>query len=119
MDSGIDVAVIEEDPDLQRLFRDVLADAGFRVALFADHQALSGAWAGGIVLSDSGTVTYERDEIAFRVRVLKEQTGAKVVLVSAHSEVMRDARHFGADAVLRKPFHIDELLSIVRNVAAK
>ncbi len=117
MHQEIEVAVIEQDPDLQRLFREILADAGCSVALFADHDAIPTTWTGRIVVSDSGGLAYERHEIARRVRVLKERTGAKVVLVSAHAEVERDAEHLGADRILRKPFHIEELLAIVRSLA--
>lgn len=118
MDGSIEVAVIEEDADLRRLFRDILADAGFVVRLFADDHALPPRWT-GVVVTDSGGNVYERETIARRMRALRERSAAKIVLVSAHSEVMRDAERFGADAVLRKPFHIDELLSVVESVASE
>jgi CheY-like chemotaxis protein len=122
------VLVAEDDDDVRRLVATALRKDGCSVIEAADGSALLDHIGSALLF---GNVRGELDPIAVVVsdirmpgpsgleilaHLRRSDIGVHVVLMSAHVDdaVRADAERYGADALLAKPFDIDELLDIVR-----
>jgi DNA-binding response OmpR family regulator len=111
------VAVLESDGETRTLLIEVLKDAGFIVVAAAHPSALPEWWRGDVIVTDTFEMPYHLGGAESVVRSLRARHHAPVVIVSGHSEVKVDAVELGADAVLIKPFDIDELVTTIRRVS--
>jgi DNA-binding response OmpR family regulator len=110
------VAVLESDGETRMLLIEVLSDAGFVVDAAAHPSALPDWWRGDVIVTDTFQMPYHPGNAENVVRSLRARHHAAVVVVSGHSEVRVDAVDLGADAVVLKPFDIDELVATIRRV---
>jgi CheY-like chemotaxis protein len=122
----IRVLVIDDNADIRDMVRTVLVHAGYEVVAAADG-------AGGLqeqrsqpsdlVITD--IFMPQQDGIETIGLLKKEFPETLIIAMSGGSKLTRPgsvdyletARKFGAVQVLRKPFDIDELLTVVREVA--
>lgn len=110
------VLVIEDDPDIAKLLRLDLAEAGFEVRTAADGVAGMTAireWKPDLIVLDLGLPGMEGQEIAARVR----RTGrTPVIILTARDDLDSKVRllDLGADDYMVKPFKVAELLARIR-----
>jgi DNA-binding response OmpR family regulator len=116
--SATRVAVLESDDETRMLLIEVLRDAGFIVVAAAHPSVLPEWWRGEVIVTDTFEMPYHLGGAENVVRSLRARHHAAVVIVSGHAEVKVDAVELGADAVVIKPFDIDELVATIRRVSA-
>jgi two-component system response regulator RegA len=113
------VLVVDDDEAIRLLCRVNLELGGHRVVeavTLADAAAALGEVAPDVVLLDVNVGT--GDGLAFLADVRAERPQAGVVLLTGSSELetLRGAR---PDAILRKPFDLDELLRVVARLGSR
>jgi two-component system phosphate regulon response regulator PhoB len=110
------ILVVEDDPLARELLANVLTDEGYDVmAAESGEQALTAlgtVWPALITL-DLDLPGITGDLILAELRRRDETRTLPVVVVSAKHPIPRDVREL-AQAVVPKPFDIDELLSVIR-----
>jgi len=111
-------AVLESHTETRTLLAEILRDAGFVVDVATHPEALPAWWHGDVIVTDSFVASYRTDAVESVVRKLRARHRAPVVFVSAHVGARADAAAIGADAVVIKPFDIDELVATIRRVIA-
>src|SRR3954471_1555383 len=115
------ILVVEDDPLVRELLSSVLTDEGYEV-MAAEHgqQALAAIgtiWPNLITL-DLDLPGIAGDLILAELRLRTETHELPVVIVSAKHPIP-SAVHTMAQAIVPKPFDIDELLTVVRRLAAR
>jgi DNA-binding response OmpR family regulator len=113
------ILVVEDDPLVRELLSTVLTDEGYEV-MAAEHgeQALAAIgtiWPNLITL-DLDLPGIAGDLILAELRRRTETHELPVVIVSAKHPIP-SAVHTMAQAIVPKPFDIDELLTVVRRLA--
>jgi CheY-like chemotaxis protein len=111
-----DVLVVDDDVLLHHLLVQVLEEEGCTVqAMSTGHAALAylATHRPRVVIVDLRLP--DLDGVAF-TRLYRQQPGphAPIVLMSADVEVDQIAEEAGIDAVLPKPFDLDDLLAMLR-----
>jgi CheY-like chemotaxis protein len=114
------VLVVEDDPELQELFRVALEGDGYSVTIVENgREALnrlrSTPHTCMIVLDLNLPIM---DGRAFRTAQLRDRSLAwiPVIVVSGGIETGRDARELGAREFVRKPVDVDQLRAALRRV---
>jgi two-component system phosphate regulon response regulator OmpR len=115
---GIDapILVVEDDPTLRRIIREVLEDEGFTVESTpngSEAVRLARHRKPALVVLDMVLPGANGSVVAGAIR---EAHGAAppILLISADAGARRKARHVGAFAFLAKPLELDELIAAVR-----
>ena len=108
------VLVVEDDLSLRALLASVLVDAGYRV-LTAEHgraalDLVDSGFAPDLILLDLWMPVM--DGRAF-LRAYRQRTAARVPVVVVTAALHADAEVLGVDAVVGKPFDVDDLLATV------
>ena len=111
---GLQVLVVEDDPDLQLVFAETLRWAGHsvRVANHGQHalDLLSNDFQPELILLDIGMPVMDGLSFLGRKRRIPGISGIPVIVISATAEPPID----GACSVLRKPIEPSELLAAVK-----
>ena len=112
------ILVIEDDPHVRTLLRDLFTEEGYQVLLAASgEKALVSLTT---VRPDLITLDLDLPGIngAVVLRQLREQEETEslpVVLVSAKEGISREVQA-QTQAIVRKPFDVDDLLAVVRRL---
>src|ERR1700752_3623858 len=112
------VAVIEDDAAGRDLMREVLRDAGFCVRAVDSPPALPPSWHGDTIVMDTFGPLFDEAVTSSAIATLAERYHAAVVLVTAHHRAKAAVQALGADAVVLKPYDIDDLVATVSNTRA-
>src|SRR5205823_1385313 len=112
------VAVIEDDAAGRDLMREVLRDAGFCVRAVDSPPALSPAWHGDAIVTDTFASLFDPAATSSAIAALRERYHVAVILVTAHDRAKHERGILGADAIVLKPYDIEDLVSVVSNVCA-
>ena len=109
------ILVIDDEPSILNLTRDLLAEEGYRVVATASHdEALTalGTFRFALILSDTGE-GFDRWAEPERIRDAAGDT--PVIIFSAHdAHLFEQHAAPGFAGTIAKPFHLDELLEKVR-----
>ena len=121
MSAGQQVLLIEDEPDLIAIVSETLRDEGYDVVAVNDGRAgLERARTNppGLILLDLWMPGMSGREF---LRVYGELPAprAPVILVTASATQDGDVDVVGADAVLAKPFDLDELVNVVAQYLAR
>ena len=110
--------VLDDDRAILELLGEALRDEGFEVDLastVSEAQRLSAAHPPRVVLLDLRLANTPQELFVETYRVL-DATGARMIVLSAAPKAVEQAAELGADAVLAKPFDLDQLLGLVREL---
>ena len=110
------VLVVDDEPQITRVLRTVLASQGYQVQTASDGEtALQqfGEWHPEMVITDLAMPRMDGIELCRRVRAV---SGVPILVLSVRGEERSkvDALDAGADDYVTKPFGTDELLARVR-----
>lgn len=111
------VLVLDDDVTIAELMRVVLSDAGYDVRVSMDPQDLpEGRF--DCIVTDLMSVGLYRPEDArdWILRVGDRFPNVPVIVVTAHPEAADDAAALGAAAVIMKPFDVDRIVQVVREL---
>ena len=109
--------VIAGDADERALFAELLEDIGLEAVL--ETVIPSGVMDPSVVLTDLGP-RYDPSRARLALRRLRERwPNAPVVLLTSHRAVLEEPDQLGADALLLKPFDVDDLCDAVLTLIAR
>jgi CheY-like chemotaxis protein len=116
MSQKFSVLVVEDNVDMVEIYRLVLEELNFTVvpAQSAGEalQALR-THSPEAVLLDL-TLPDDASELLAAVRKLRELKRTRLIVVSGKDDVAEQASAYGADAHLRKPFDMEDLIRLLR-----
>jgi len=107
------ILIVEDEPLLREVLEDLFAAADHEVkAVGTGTRGLEAlrAWPPDVLLTDLGLPGADGEEVAQAAVVLLPRPW--IVLMSAERGRLESAR-FLADAIVHKPFHMDELMSLI------
>ncbi len=109
------ILVVEDDPAIAQLLQLMLEDEGYTVSATRDPSELTEAAVPlpDLVLLDLRLSGANGGEVCRRLKGQDRTGGVPVVLVSADPHAATVAGECGADAVLAKPFDLDDALALV------
>ena len=112
------VHVVEDDRSIAESIRMMLEDA-YSVTVFETAAAMPRGAGPSLVITDlAGGDRYDSAAAIRMVRDVRIRTGAPVMVLTAHGAATSDDRlALVANAVLGKPFEMDELLATVERLA--
>jgi DNA-binding response OmpR family regulator len=117
MVGSITVLVVEDDPPIAALLRDILAAEDYRVlpaATLAEALAILRAFRVQLVFTDALRPESQTSPWATLAPLVEAARGAPLILCTAHDpDDYADHTAHGFSAVLPKPFDIAELLALV------
>jgi CheY-like chemotaxis protein len=109
--------VIARDADERDLLTELLEDIGLEAV--AEIVIPSGVSDPAIILTDLGA-RYDATKGRAAVRHLRERwPHAPVVLLTSHRAATEEPDQLGADALLLKPFDVDDLTDVVSSLIAR
>ncbi|MGB9738264.1 GAF domain-containing protein [Chloroflexus sp.] len=113
------ILVVEDDPDIRRIFQAVLSRDGFRVSIVnSGEEALSFLQliTPDLILLDLALPGIGGDEVTKRIKSDHSKPFIPVIIVSAHADLDTSVSNLdaGADDVLVKPVDFNLLLARVR-----
>ena len=112
------ILVVDDDPLVRQIVRDVLMEEGFPVATAADGpQAIRRAVAEppALVVLDMGLPGMDGDAVAAALRAAHGRA-LPILTITADGGAADKAQRVGAFAYLRKPFDLDDLVAAVQGV---
>lgn len=113
----IDILVIEDDPSIAEFVVDLLTFEGYQAVAFADGSALERIIADPpqLFLIDLMLPGLDGVEICKRLRAARATSALPIIMMTASGPVARAQRLRGCsyDALLLKPFDVEDMLSLV------
>ena len=110
--------IVEDEPGIAAILADLLADEGYAPAVSVDGAALAAAHADppGLILMDAMMPGMDGPEVCRRLKADGRTARVPVVFLTAMprdtlAARLGDCPHEG---VLPKPFHLDDVLAVVR-----
>jgi DNA-binding response OmpR family regulator len=119
MEATADILVVEDDPTISRLLRDIFTLAGGAVRLAATADAATASLSEArptLMTLDLNLPGISGQALLERLRHEPELRGLPVIVITSQLPVDHEVRAMAA-AVLEKPFDLDELLAAVNRVA--
>lgn len=113
------VLVIDDDPDIRRLVHAALEIEGYEIRHAVNgRQGLEvlGAWTPDLILLDIGMPVMDGREFLKRYREDGRAQAKVVIFTAAHDPVLA-AEGMQGDALLAKPFDLDDLYAVVARLA--
>ena len=110
--------IVEDDSHTVTLFQRILTRGRYQTltaATVREAQALLRSERPAAILLDLGLPGASGLELLQTLRQDPQLQPIKVIIVSAYSELMHQARQIGADAYLLKPINAGELLQTLEN----
>jgi DNA-binding response OmpR family regulator len=113
------VLIVEDEAHLAGLLSDVLQAAGYDVVLTTASRAADRVLESppSAIVMDYLMPGLNGAQVVDRIRQVVPNSPPPVILVTGLSNARELAAKVGADAYLRKPFDVDELVNLVNNLA--
>ena len=113
------VFVVEDDQAVGDTIRAILEDSRYAVTIVDGAGTVPFGTSAALVITDLMSRTgYDSASAIRQVREVRLRTGAPVLVLTAHGEAQLDSGLAGeANAVMTKPFQLDELLDTVQRLA--
>jgi two-component system, chemotaxis family, chemotaxis protein CheY len=120
--SRTSVAIVDDEPDLQKLYKLAIASRGYRIAYVASDgtdaidKQQSTPYKPCIIVMDHRMPT--KNGVETTKEILKLYPDTKVIFVSADEAIEKDAMLAGAARFLKKPISLRDLLKNIDDEAA-
>jgi two-component system chemotaxis response regulator CheY len=113
------VAIVDDEPDLQRLYILALSSKGYDIAFVAsdgtDAVEKEHSTPAPIIIMDHRMPT--KNGVEATKEILSERPDTKIIFVSADDAVEKEAKEAGAVRFLKKPISLKDLLHNLEEVA--
>ncbi|WP_254591298.1 response regulator [Methanocella conradii] len=113
------VAIVDDEPDLQRLYTLALSSKGYDIAFVAndgtDAVEKEHSTPAPIIIMDHRMPT--KNGVEATKEILSKRPDTKIIFVSADDAVEKEAKEAGAVRFLKKPISLKELLHNIEEVA--
>lgn len=113
------VAIVDDEPDLQRLYQLALSSKGYQISFVAndgtDAVEKDRKSPAQVIIMDHRMPT--KNGIDATKEILKERPDTKIIFVSADEAVEKDAKEAGAIRFLKKPISLKELTKTIEEVS--
>ena len=109
------VLIVEDDLDIQDIFKIIFQSYGYQVECIADAESLverKGSFA-DVVILDKQLPSMSGVDACKQLKAREDTRSIPVILISATSGVEEAARQAGADDYLEKPFNMHVILKKV------
>lgn len=121
MRAGPRVLVVDDDFEFRNAIADALGDLGWEVrgaATGSDALGVLRAWRPDVILLD--LVLPAMDGWSFRAEADRQRAleGIPIVITSGAADIRLEAERLQAAAALAKPFELDQLVEIIRDLVA-
>src|SRR5687767_459288 len=110
------VLVVESDDAVRATVVEGLRDSGMLVESTDGVDRING-WRGDVIVTDTFTSPYHTESVVAYLKDLRSRYAAGLVVLTAHNGASVAAAQLPADAVVMKPFDLDELVRVVTAVA--
>jgi CheY-like chemotaxis protein len=110
------VLVVENDDAVRTTVVEALRDSGLLVEAISGADRI-GDWRGDVIVTDTFAMPYRTEEVAAYVKDLRSRYAAGLVVLTGHNGASVDAAQLAADAVVMKPFDLEDLIAVVSAVA--
>jgi DNA-binding NtrC family response regulator len=108
------VLVLDDDATVADLVRVVLEDAGYEVAASQTANDLPDGPFACVVTDLMTLVIYEAEAAReYLLGLGARYPGVPLIVLTGHSEALRDRARLGASRVMVKPFDVDRLVRVV------
>jgi CheY-like chemotaxis protein len=111
------VLVVENDDDIRATLVEGLRDAGLVVEAADAAGALIDGWRGDVIVTDTFASPYRTEAVVTYLKELRSRFAAGLVVLTGHNGASADAAQLPADAVVMKPYDLDELIGVIATVA--
>jgi DNA-binding response OmpR family regulator len=111
------VLLVDDDLQIREFLQDALADEGFEVRAAPTGRAALEAlaeWRPGLILLDLRMPDMNGWEFRAQQRAQPDVAGIPVIVTTAGTSSQEDLASLAPDAVVPKPFDLDELMATVR-----
>lgn len=113
------VAIVDDEPDLQRLYKLALSSKGYHIVFVAndgtDAVEKNQRCPAQVIIMDHRMPT--KNGVEATKEILSEKPDTKVIFVSADEAVEKEAKEAGAIRFLKKPISLRELQRTIDEVA--
>ena len=113
------VAIVDDEPDLQRLYKLALASRGYDIVFIAndgtDAVEKNHRSPAQIIIMDHRMPT--KNGIEATREILSEFPNTGIIFVSADEAVEKEAKEAGAKRFLKKPISLKDLIKNIEDVA--
>jgi CheY-like chemotaxis protein len=110
------VLVVESDDAVRATVVEALRDSGILVEAIDGADRIDG-WRGDVIVTDTFTSPYHTEAVVAYLKDLRSRYAAGLVVLTAHNGASLAASELPADAVVMKPFDLDDLIRVVTAVA--
>ena len=110
------VLVVESDDAVRTTVVEGLRDSGLQVEAITGADRIDG-WHGDVIVTDTFAMPYRMEEVVSYLKDLRSRYAAGLVVLTAHNGASTDASQLPADAVVMKPFDLEDLIAVVNAVA--
>ena len=110
------ILVVDDDPDILAFMQAMLEDAEYIVATAEKGTYLENLQAGDfphVIVLDMLLSGSDGRKLTSQLKSQQETKHIPIILLSAHPSAEQEARAYGADDFLAKPFEMDDFLAMV------
>jgi two-component system chemotaxis response regulator CheY len=115
----LNVAIVDDEPDLQRLYQLALTSKGYNIVFVAndgtDAVEKNHKSPAQVIIMDHRMPT--KNGVDATKEILAERPDTKIIFVSADEAVEKEAKEAGAVRFLKKPISLKELQRSIDEVA--
>jgi len=113
------VAIVDDEPDLQRLYQLALSSKGYEIVFVAndgtDAVEKNRKTPAQVIIMDHRMPT--KNGVEATKEILAERPRTKIIFVSADEAVEKEAKEAGAIRFLKKPISLKDLIKNIEDVA--
>lgn len=117
---GIDqwrVLVVESDEAIRATLVEGLLDSGLAVEAADAADSSIDEWRGDVIVTDTYARPYSAGAVVAYLNDIRSRSSAGLVVLTGHNGAAVDAAQLPADAVVLKPFDLDDLIRVIGAVA--
>lgn len=112
------ILVIEDNPDIKEVLDYILVDEGYEVMAFSDASSLEvlDQLKPDLILIDEILADVRGSDLIKKLKVCPISGQIPVILISAMPGLKEIAEECGATAYIEKPFDIDTITEVIKNI---